>query len=128
MTDNKEISPISDSVSSMYKIRPQDIKISDIGTVPGSFGKAEVEISAGRLVQFFQGRGYWCSFTIEELARYYTLRGWDPNSMFFGLAGVWYDDGIIDSWRNSDPCIAITGSGKCFVTAEFIDKCADKKE
>lgn len=96
--------------------------------MPGSFGKAEVEISAGKLVQFFQSRGYWCSFTIDELARYYTLRGWNSNSMFFGLMGLWFDDGMMGAWRHAHPCIAINNAGACFVTKEFIDRCAGTKE
>ena len=68
-----------------FPIRPDDIELSR-DSVMGGFGKAEVEESAGKLIQFFQSHGYWCSFTLDELLRYYKEKGWDMNSVFFGLA------------------------------------------
>lgn len=110
-----------------FKVRPDDVKLSEADTVLGGFGKAEVEQSAGKLVRFFQSRGYWCSFSLDELQRYYREKGWYTNSIFFGLAGAWYDDSTLSpGWVQSWPCIAIDTIGLHYVTEHFVLRCAGK--
>lgn len=121
---------VDESVGSSYPIRPNNIKIEALGCV-GFFGKFEVENVAGKLVSFFQASGRWKSFSILELVDFYRSKGWDPNFMFFGLCGVWYDDASIkeflgNPWTQS-PCYLVLGEdGKYRVTNHFIDRCAQE--
>lgn len=107
-----------------HPIRPDDIRVSESGAA-GRFGKFEVELSAGKLIQFFQARGWWISFSITELTAFYQKKGWDPNLMFFGLAGLWWSNSpLLGGWNKSWPCIAIDSDGRCNVTDVFIERCA----
>ena len=99
-----------------------------IGSIAGCFGKAKVELSAGRLLEFFRHRDRWCSFTTEELRNFYLAhKGWDVNQMFFGLMGGW-----LDKEPNSENSqwvapiriyLACNESGRWYVTDQFITAC-----
>lgn len=108
-----------------FRIRPDDIKLQNDSVMGGGFGKAEIEKSAGKLVRFFQSRGYWGPFTFDQLQRYYREKGWNVGNAFFGLTGLWYDDTMLGSeWKESWPCIAIDAAGLHYVTDQFILRCA----
>ena len=106
---------------------PKDIHLLDTGVLAGGgFGKFEVEEAAGHLVEFFRDRGGWSRFTIPDLISFYTRKDWNINLMFFGLAGVWYDDAqTLGGWRKAHPCVAFREDG-CFITDLFIRKCMEK--
>lgn len=103
-------------------LRPEDIKVRNPDTNPccGGFGKHEVEASAGKLIQFFQFRGHWGSFSMTELYNFYQLKGWDVDEILFGLAGAWFDDGP-GVWRNAS-YIGHFGT-EMVVDKEFIRRC-----
>lgn len=109
-------------------IRPNDISVGDIKHpfLPSTFGKAEVESVAGRLVSFFQQKNYWSLFTLTELMSYYRLRNWNPDTALFGLMGVWYDDCYTGCFRKSHANIVTFDDGTLCVTEEFIRRCAKK--
>jgi hypothetical protein len=121
------VTPLGETVDSpKHPIRPDDFNFSNHNTPLSSvFGKSEVEQSAGKLIQFFQSRGRWCEFTIDELRRFYELKGWNYNSAFFGLTGAWYDDGgLAGGWAMpKETYLAFDDSGKAFVTAAFVERC-----
>ncbi len=110
-------------------IRPSDITLSPSNhTMPSTFGKAEVEESAGKLIAFFQRRGDWVPFTIEELTAFYRTQGWNPDYMFFGLMGAWKDDcptpaSFSGTWRMGQDYLRIDIDGKYYVTDFFIRRC-----
>lgn len=60
----------------------------------GGFGKAEVEVAVGMLVQFLAANGdNWAHpFSFRQLFAFYTSKDVDPNEMLFGLIGPWVDD------------------------------------
>ncbi len=72
-----------------------------------SFGKAEVEWAAKLLVRFFNRKGGWNTFTLEELSTFCKGEGEkSASAALFGLICGWYDDG--GPWgtmRNSLPYI-----------------------
>lgn len=108
---------------SPYHIQPKDIDL----RLPTTFGKSEVERTARRLIEFFVMKGRWTSFTLHELTEFYKLKGWEPKGMFFGLIGLWLDDGSFSTTiRVSWPCILITEEDEYFVTNHFIDRCAGR--
>ncbi len=98
----------------------------DITNLSGTFGKFEVEEAAARIVAFFTDRGKWRDFTIEEMANFFRSKGWNPNTMFFGLLGGWWSDsGFGGDWiEPRHVYFAFTKDGTCLVTEEFIGKCA----
>jgi hypothetical protein len=102
------------------------IRPSDITSFTGTFGKFEVEESAERIVKFFKERGRWCAFTLDELARFYTHHGWDPEGMFFGLLGGWFNDGGFGGeWDVPQyTYFAFEKGGGCMVTDRFVTQCA----
>jgi len=110
-----------------FPIRPAEIpNLSEHAAgLLNTFGKTEVEKRAERLVHFFVLRGRWCSFTLEELLRFYESRGWNPATPFFGLAGAWFDDGGMGRWAEPDDVfITCDSSGNYFVTDRFVERCA----
>jgi hypothetical protein len=108
-----------------YPIGPDDFDLDNADTLASTFGKSEVEATAERLIRFFQMRGYWCEFTIDELTRFYKLKDWDPNPMFFGLMGAWFDDGGMCGWGTpKETYLAVDVHGKYCVTDLFIIRCA----
>lgn len=117
---------------SRCKIRPNDIRF-EADRLPGTFGKAEIEWAAERLVRFFQEKGYWASFTITELLAFYNKNKWDPNLMFFGLMGTWHDDSPFrwvseeSPWQETPVYLGIDGAGNYFITEAFVMKCASKQ-
>ncbi len=118
--------PIIESASmTMCPVRPDDFVFIHGNVLGGTFGKTEVETTARRLIEFFQLRCCWCEFTIDELGRFYKLKGWDPNAMFFGLMGAWYDDGGMGGWAlPQHTYLCVDGHGKYCITDKFIDQCA----
>jgi hypothetical protein len=106
------------------KPSPNEIRIRDYLSI-GRFGKAEVEESAAKLLTFFQERGVgWARFTITDLFNFYTAKGWNPNTMFFGLLGPWYDDGMLYmDYQVSRPYITIDPGGWLNVTTSFVEVC-----
>lgn len=89
----------------------------------GKFSKAEVEVTAWRLVQFFQKTNSWGGFRPRELIRFYTTQGWNPDTMFFGLKGYWYDDGGLGDYVQLPIYIVEHPDGTHYVTKKFIERC-----
>lgn len=106
-----------------FKIRPEDFDLSQ--PLLNTFGKAEIEWAAKKLLVFFQSRGYWFGFTLQEMIIFYNAKGWNPNLAFFGLMGGWYDDAtFVGGWvETSDVYIAIGADGTYYVTDKFVEKC-----
>ena len=103
-------------------LQPREIDLSD--GLCSTFGKAEVEEAACRLVKFFQERrGLWQSFTFVELEVFYASKRWKPNEMLFGLFGPWYDDGGTGHIQN--PPDYVIHFGEVLATTElFQQKCS----
>jgi hypothetical protein len=119
-----------DPIRPKYSIRPSDVPIRN-GDVAGFFGKAEVEEAAGKLALFFQSKNAWVPFTIVEMVEFFQQRGWDPNGMFFGLNGLWYDDAMVFmitnvAWTESDPFIVLGCDMRYYVTDLFIKRLMEK--
>lgn len=104
-----------------YVIRPSDIYVG-IGCLLSSFGAAEIEQEAERLVRFFQRRGFWSGFQLEELVLFYHEQGWKPEEALCGLAKPWFDD-----WNGwvpaAKPYVVQDSDGQYFVTNLFIERC-----
>ncbi|HWB34282.1 MAG TPA: hypothetical protein VG753_03125 [Candidatus Paceibacterota bacterium] len=111
-------------------VRPDQIPLSGEMSGPSSFGIAEIEETAGHLIQFFQLRGHWCRFTIDELRRFYELKGWNPNLMFSGLIGGHIHMGGMSEMISAprEIYIAMDEVGNCYVTKAFIGQCMGRKE
>ena len=104
-------------------VRPDDIYI-EIGGLLSTFGSAEVEQEAKRLVQFFQQKRYWFGFRLEELTLYYRENGWDPEEALAGLAKPWHHDW--DGWiPASKPYVVQDEHGVYYITNLFIDRCME---
>lgn len=116
MTEQSSIDPA---------VRPDQIKISAIGTV-GKFGKCEVEVAAAQLVQYFQSRGQWEPFTLQQLMTFYQLKGWDLNLFLFGLLGYWFDEGDSGSVHCPQEYIIQFPNGEFEVTELFKKICNEK--
>lgn len=112
---------IDDATKSQTK--PIDIKI--WGTdCAGHFGKNEVEQCAGTLVQFFQEKGEWGTFTLTELEEYSRARG--KNSADYPLLGLFGDWGDSGKFYNpGNRYIVELGGNRLAVTAEFIRNCLE---
>lgn len=105
-------------------IWPSDVRLSANGWTVGSFGKHEIEVAAGRLVQFFRLKNYWGAFRLSELTAYYQAQGWNPDTMLFGLVGRWHDDrSKMNHWPPSQ-YLGIASDGNVYVTKEFVAACA----
>lgn len=95
-----EVKPYTDEGDVRQLMRPEDVDLSE--GLSSTFGKVEVERAAENLVRFFQSRGAWCPFTKEELLAFYRtqLPDEDPEKVFFGLFGGWFDDGALTGgWK-----------------------------
>ena len=114
-----------------HPIRPKDFNLASVGTLSSTFGKSEVEQTARNLIRFCQRRGGWYPFTVEELIDFYKQVGEDPRFIFFGLLGVWGDDGMFaqhtNPWHESPPYLVIGADGMYRVTERFIQQCASGK-
>ncbi|OHA89328.1 MAG: hypothetical protein A2653_01390 [Candidatus Zambryskibacteria bacterium RIFCSPHIGHO2_01_FULL_43_25] len=100
------------------------------GLAVGRFGKHEVEVAAAKLLLFFRSRGEWTRFTIRELVEFYNSQGWDPDLMFFGLSGVWYDDASLkqanrEEWTDAPPYLVLFTDGRYAITEKFIRACME---
>ncbi len=106
------------------QVFPKDISVKD-GMIASSFGKCEVEVSAGRLVLLLQQKNQdkWEPFTLTELYAFYKKNGWDFNEAMFGLSGVWFDDSMAGGLRQAQNLIVDFGH-EMYVTNEFIKICA----
>jgi hypothetical protein len=105
-------------------IRPEDVKLDSCGAVAGVFGKYEVEISAGRLVQYFRYRRKgWTYVSLTELRDFYQQNHWDWNRMLFGLMGAWWDDGGAGSIVEGVDCLVYVNDA-LYPTKEFVSRCA----
>ncbi|MBI2030926.1 hypothetical protein HYT05_04860, partial [Candidatus Kaiserbacteria bacterium] len=71
---------------SLHPIRPDDIELWDDGSVGvgasfggsirvGNLSPEKMRRAAGCLVKYFQWRGYWCAFALEDLVEFYRSRG-----------------------------------------------------
>ncbi|PIZ98740.1 MAG: hypothetical protein COX77_03535, partial [Candidatus Komeilibacteria bacterium CG_4_10_14_0_2_um_filter_37_10] len=107
---------IDESILLNNVIRPKDLSVSNINTI-GKFGKCEIEKSAGMLVKFFQTvkNNRWAPFTITELHQFYLAEEANPDKMFYGLAGLFFDDGGLGSIREANPCLMFDSTGKICV-------------
>jgi hypothetical protein len=90
-----------------------------------TFGTCEVEVTAGHLLTFFKSRGYWCSFTIDDLIRYYADRNWNHNTMFYGLIGGYlhFSGPFVEILARREPMLVADQNGKYYVTNMFIEQC-----
>jgi hypothetical protein len=105
------------------KIKLQPGLVKEHPPSAGDFGKAETEAAAGKLIAFFQARGWWVSFGIGELVSFYTERGWEIDDMFFGLIGTWYDDSSHE-FRQPEEIFIVLGNDRRYrVTNQFITLC-----
>lgn len=106
-----------------FHIRPEDFDLSE--PLLNTFGKAEIEWAAKKLLAFFQSRGYWFGFTLEEMFIFYKEKGWNPSLAFFGLMGGWYDDAtLFGGWAQAaDIYIAVGADGTHYVTDKFVERC-----
>lgn len=104
--------------------RPSEIRISG-GMVLGGFGKAEVNLSAGRLISFMMEQGdSWVAFTLTNLTRFYISKGWDPNLILNGLTGAWVDIASSDPWLyETEIFIVCLLNGQFCITKEFVMRC-----
>lgn len=110
-----------------HTIRPSDITLQPTGAViPGGFGKYSIEKVAGHLIQFFQEKGAWVPFYLDELKDFFLVHGWEASSPLFGLTGHWVDDGddIVKRCRESEVFVCFLQEGVCAVTDSFIRRCA----
>jgi hypothetical protein len=105
--------------------KPLELKVSETDTI-GRFGKHEVEVSAGRLIRFLQLRNAWTDFSYGELMRFYEAKGWNPDTILYGLHGNWGDDAGIYTWRRAHLYIAQNENGRLFVTDFFVRQCMEK--
>jgi len=116
-----------DSKDIMHGTRPADLVCFNELPQIGRFGKAEVEIAAGKLIKFFQKLGFWKIIDIKELIVFYDEQGWDHRDMLFGLSGAWIDDGGFGSLVPDHGELIIRGSDGCYcITDLFIQTCAKK--
>lgn len=95
------------------------VKLDGCGAVMGGFGKYEVELAAGRLVEFLRTRSNY-GFTFKELTRFYEEHQWNPDEMLFGLLGVWLDDGPME--RVEGPPYVVHMGRFLMVTGEFLER------
>ena len=110
-------------------LRPEHIKVSKTNTT-GFFGRFETEYAAGRLIKFFQSKGYWSSFTIEELVEFGKKNNISTDGIFDGLFGYWCDDSLqfipkSNPWREAPPYI-VSGGKELLITDLFISACREK--
>jgi hypothetical protein len=98
-----------------HAIRPDDFDLDNANTLSTTFGESEVEQVVKKLLKFFQVRGYWCCFTIDELTRFYKSQSWDPAPMFYGLVAL-------PGWPKD---IMMVGDehGQYGITDKFIERC-----
>lgn len=127
MHTEEEFIVIDETTFRMAAVPPSAIKIRESGAA-GMFGKHEVELAAGKLVAFFQKKGRWDKFSITELYNFYKSNNWNPDLMFFGLSGRWFDDSPImiltgTPWVESDTFLVLGFDGYYRVTDLFIQKC-----
>lgn len=117
-----EYRPIWESSKSdaKHRIRPDDFDLDNPNTLASTFGESEAEQVVRKLLLFFQSRGYWCQFTIDELSRFYKLMGWDSAPMFYGLAAT-------SGWP-SDIMLVGDMFGKYVITDKFIERCGRNLE
>ena len=105
--------------------RPKDIK-----EIKGKWSDdPEVKESVMLLIQFFQRRGCWCSFTISELMRFSKRKGRNPNLIFYGINGPFYSPypQIIGSYNTQpEPWLVTHGDGKYVITTAFLERCLGK--
>ncbi|MCR4274503.1 MAG: hypothetical protein NUW02_00410 [Candidatus Campbellbacteria bacterium] len=104
--------------------RPSDISVRPTGAT-GRFGKLEVEVSAGRLVLFFQRKkgDLWAGFHLQELMKFYEENLWDPNLVFFGFWCSWLDMAS-PQWMSPDQVLLVQDDRGVFhVTNRFIEAC-----
>jgi len=119
-----EIKPIDESGDNpQYHVCPEDINMEMTCT----FGKAEIESSARVIVQFCQSRGGWYAFELLELIKYCKQINFNPNMIFFGIIGHWFDDCVMGGGIcGSHPSLVLWGYGKYCVTESFILRCAKR--
>ncbi|MDP3646310.1 MAG: hypothetical protein Q8R25_04445 [bacterium] len=126
----KEITWVHETVTSgsRYPVRPDDVPMNHRSSDVSTFGTAECEEVAGHLLSFFKSRGYWCSFTLDELHRYYIDQGWNPNSMLYGLCGgyIHFGGAGFELYYRPEPLVVFMEDGTCFVTNHFIDRCVSR--
>lgn len=126
--DKPEWEPIHEVSGSdrCYHIRPDNVPTDGESSDLSTFGTAEVEEIAGHLIKFFKLRGYWCSFTIDELSRFYREHNWDPNLMFYGLMGAYLHFGggpFVGFYDRGEPLLVCDAGGNYNVTNLFIERC-----
>ncbi len=126
---------VTDNKKSIYEVlmgfnrgeypSPNEIKLMGVASDPlaGRFGKCEVEMAAGKLLSFLQHRNKgWEEFTISDLFAYYKSKGWNPDMMFFGLLGPWFDDGMstMDFRDTANVYLVVGDNGKYYFTDKFV--------
>ncbi len=109
----------------VYPIRPDQVPLNGESAGASTFGIREVEKNAGHLLSFFKSKGLWCEFTIEELRHYYKIHAWAPNTMFYGLIGMYehLSENGLQCYAPDHPYVIIDPDGICCITEDFIRQC-----
>ncbi len=105
-----------------YPVRPKSIDTREI-----FLGKFELEETARNLVRFCQSRDGWIPFTIDDLFKYSRSVNFDPNKMFFGMMGLWEDDGGFGEICESFPYLVAGADGRYYFTDVFVKRCSRKQ-
>ena len=99
-------------------IRPSEVML---GSISGKFEEHRVEESVENLLNFFQEKDMWQSFSFEELLQYCKRVGFNPEKMLFGLLGSWLESGS-GLLREPQNYIVMDSNGRLCVTNSFIEK------
>ncbi len=103
------------------KPQPKNIPCFNTSTVArGVFGKYEVEMAAGRLVEYLIHRGQgWKPFTLRGLIQFYDANNWESEDLLYGLLGHWIDDtmGLMNP-----PCYLINMGKELAFTSLFLER------
>lgn len=104
--------------------RPSNVPLIGDRTGLSTFGALERERAAGRLIRFFQSKGMWCAFTLEELGAFYRSKGWSDKGMLYGLRGTYHHFGDdVEIYEYGDTLVSVADDGTFAVTDRFIEHC-----
>lgn len=95
---------------------------SSITDLTGTFGTAEVESSARRLISFFRVEDRWVPFTFADLAEHYRQYNWPEAEMLYGLLGIYrhVDSGGMEHWYQPERPLVIHDMFSFKVTETFV--------
>lgn len=123
MSELQEFVAIRETESNhTYPLRPSDIYIGP-GCLLSTFGAAEIEQEAERLIQFFQERGCWAAFTLDELREFYKQRQLVSPDLLGGLYAPWLHVDTFNWYEPSAPYVVKHDDGLLSITDLFIKRC-----